>query len=124
MVNWINPVLDGEFFTLTYPNLKKLFSDFKLLGESQFRQQSIQNELSAEYSALGLIGKNRWRQFSDRIEQYRNDRGVLPISFEVIYGHAWKSDEAKTDKSFSKDEAGNVRIPVSAIRAPAKNPTL
>jgi malonyl-CoA O-methyltransferase len=104
-----NPVLDGELFTLTYFDVKKLFFDFKMLGESQMVKTGFTE-------SRGLIGKNRWKQFINRLESYRNAEGLLPMTFEVIYGHAWKSENANAASSFHKDESGSVHIPLSAIR--------
>ena len=34
-------------------------------------------------------GRERWAQMTRTYERFRRD-GVLPATFEVVYGHAWK----------------------------------
>ncbi len=38
----------------------------------------------------GLSGRGRWTRMVERYETLRRD-GALPATFEVIYGHAWKT---------------------------------
>jgi malonyl-CoA O-methyltransferase len=37
-----------------------------------------------------MMGKQRWKALEARYETWRND-GRLPASYEVLYGHAWRS---------------------------------
>ena len=37
----------------------------------------------------GLPGRNRWRRMTEAYEGFRRD-GVLPATWEIVYGHAWK----------------------------------
>jgi malonyl-CoA O-methyltransferase len=37
-----------------------------------------------------LYGRERWRRVAAGYEAARRD-GALPASYEVIYGHAWKT---------------------------------
>jgi malonyl-CoA O-methyltransferase len=43
----------------------------------------------------GLSGRGRWRDVIERYEQERRN-GVLPATYEVIYGHAWKVAPKRT----------------------------
>jgi malonyl-CoA O-methyltransferase len=70
--------LDVERITLTYRDLEGLMRDLKRLGAA---------------SALmgrrrGLTGKGRLAEVRGRYERHRRD-GVLPATYEVVYGHAW-----------------------------------
>jgi malonyl-CoA O-methyltransferase len=38
----------------------------------------------------GLPGRARWRRVTEAYERFRRD-GVLPATWEVVYGHAWKT---------------------------------
>lgn len=75
---FIEPVMDVERITLTYPDLRALFDDLKALGA---RGVTARN-------ARGLIGKERFARFRDAYEAMRRD-GRLPATCEVVYGHAW-----------------------------------
>ena len=74
-----DPVMDMETITLTYRKLGDLVADLRATGSTNARGDRMR----------GLTGKNRWRAMSDAYEALRRD-GVLPATFEIIYGHAWK----------------------------------
>jgi malonyl-CoA O-methyltransferase len=73
------PVMDMEKLTLTYDSVDKLFADVRALGGNPLltRRQ-------------GLLGKNAYRQLRAELEKTRNQDGRIPLTFEVIYGHAFK----------------------------------
>jgi len=72
------PVMDAERFTLTYPDIYKLMRELKAIGAHNVTQQR----------AKGLTGKRAFKGVEQAYEQFRRE-GVLPVSYEVIYGHAW-----------------------------------
>ena len=74
-----DPVMDMETITLTYRKLDDLIADLRATGSTNARGDR----------ARGLTGKNRWRAMSEAYEALRSD-GVLPATFEIVYGHAWK----------------------------------
>jgi malonyl-CoA O-methyltransferase len=43
----------------------------------------------------GLGGRRHWERVVEAYESHRRD-GVLPATYEVIYGHAWKVPPKKT----------------------------
>jgi len=43
----------------------------------------------------GLAGRARWREVIARYERHRRD-GILPATYEVVYGHAWKVAPKRT----------------------------
>jgi malonyl-CoA O-methyltransferase len=73
------PVMDMEKLTLTYESVEKLFADVRALGGNPLltRRQ-------------GLIGKRAYQALCDQLEAMRNADGRIPLTFEVIYGHAFK----------------------------------
>lgn len=73
------PVVDVERLTLTYPTLDKLMADLKALGATNVTAGR----------PLGLSGKTRWQAMRTRYEQLRRSDGLLPVTCEIIYGHAW-----------------------------------
>jgi malonyl-CoA O-methyltransferase len=77
------PVLDVENFVLTYDDVLGVMRDLKAIGAHN----------AAQGRRRGLVGKGFLQQLTDRYEKFRNN-GKLPATFEVVYGHAWKSPAA------------------------------
>jgi len=73
------PVMDVERLTLTYSKLDQLMRDLKSLGAANITAGRPR----------GLAGKARWQAMRGHYEQFRRADGLLPVSCEVIYGHAW-----------------------------------
>ena len=73
-----DPVMDVERYTLTYPDVHQLMRELKTLGAHN----------AAHERAQGLTGRNKLRSMINVYEQYRVN-GVLPASYEVVFGHAW-----------------------------------
>jgi malonyl-CoA O-methyltransferase len=77
-----DPVMDVEYFTLTYDTAFDLMRDLKALGAHNATQGRRQ----------GLAGKGAWKQMEAEYEKLRQD-GKLPATYEVIYGHAWAPNQ-------------------------------
>jgi malonyl-CoA O-methyltransferase len=75
------PVMDMEKIVMTYARVRDVLSDLKAIG--------AHNVTSGRHR--GLMGKKTWQLLEARYEQWRTD-GRLPASYEVLYGHAWRSD--------------------------------
>lgn len=75
-----DPVMDMEMITVTYPDVMEIMRDLKQIGAHNVNQER----------AKGLTGKQAIKKLSAAYELYRNNN-VLPVSHEVIYGHAWIS---------------------------------
>jgi malonyl-CoA O-methyltransferase len=80
-----NPVMDRENLTTLYPDLKTIARDLKWAGGSAAATNRLQ----------GLAGRARWDRFSASYEALRCAEG-LPVTLEVVYGHAWKPAPRKT----------------------------
>lgn len=74
-----DPVMEMEVITMEYATVEAVARDLKAIGAT--------NALAGR--ARGLSGRGWWRQVAERYEKHRRG-GVLPASWEVIYGHAWK----------------------------------
>jgi malonyl-CoA O-methyltransferase len=76
------PVMDMETLTLTYRSAQALFADLHLSGST--------NAMIGR--ARGLMGKSRRAALVAALEAQAKLRadGQIALSFEVIYGHAWK----------------------------------
>ncbi|MBT5230940.1 MAG: malonyl-ACP O-methyltransferase BioC [Methylococcales bacterium] len=77
-----DPVMDCEHITLTYQDIKTLLKELKGIGAHNVMHD--QNR--------GLTGKTAFKQMAQTYETFR-DQGVLPATYEVIYGHAWMPPE-------------------------------
>lgn len=73
------PVMDMEILTVTYPDVDKLLADLRALGG---------NPLSTRRQ--GLLGKSAWEAMRAALSQQAQPDGRLPLSFEIIYGHAFR----------------------------------
>ena len=73
------PVMDMETITVTYTETSRLLADVRALGG---------NPLSTR--RRGLTGKFGWQRLIDQLEQQRRADGTIPLTFEVIYGHAFR----------------------------------
>lgn len=72
------PVIDVDYFTLTYAEVGDLLRDLKALGAHN----------AAAGRVRGLTGKARYAHFVHAYERNRVD-GRLPATWEVVYGTAW-----------------------------------
>lgn len=79
-----DPVMDMEVVTLTYPDVDTLMSDLRQSGWNNASTLRPRN----------LSGRTGWANARKRLERAYMD-GRLPITFEIIQGHAWKSAPKK-----------------------------
>jgi malonyl-CoA O-methyltransferase len=75
------PVMDMEMITVTYADLEALAADLRASGAVN----------AAAGRRRGLTHPVLWRQVRAAYEQRRRE-GRLPVSFEVVYGSAWKPE--------------------------------
>lgn len=74
-----DPVMDVEYFTLTYDDVVSLMRDLKAIGANN----------ATEGRRRGLEGKSFLQRIAGNYERFRRE-GKLPATYEVVYGHAWK----------------------------------
>lgn len=74
------PVVEMENLVMTYNKVREVLADLKGIGAQSLR----------DGRRAGLMGKAAWRAMEAGYERFRKD-GLLPATYEVIYGHAWKS---------------------------------
>lgn len=79
-----DPVMDMEMATLNYDSLNALFADL--------RANAANN--AALTRPRGLCGRTGWEQSRAHYERLRRD-GSLPVTVEIIQGHAWKTGNAE-----------------------------
>jgi len=91
------PVLDVSRFTLTYPDVAALLRDLKATG----------SQGATAGRTRGLTGRGRRRALEASYEQFR-DEGVLPASYEIVFGQAWGAIPRSV-------RDGEFAVPVSGI---------
>lgn len=74
-----DPVMDSEYLTLTYSDITGAMRDLKAMGAHNINAGRPRT----------LTGKTRLQQLATAYEQFRRADGTLPVSYEVVYGHAW-----------------------------------
>jgi malonyl-CoA O-methyltransferase len=73
------PVMDMEYMTLTYDDVRGVLQDLRGIGAHNATQGRGQ----------GLMGKNAFALLLENYEKLRRE-GKLPATYEIVYGHAWK----------------------------------
>ncbi|MFZ5555165.1 MAG: malonyl-ACP O-methyltransferase BioC [Pseudomonadota bacterium] len=81
-----DPVMDMELITVTYPDFRQLLGEIRAIGAHNVTRGRRR----------GLMGKQAWHAARAHYEALRRD-GVLPATFEVVYGHAWKAAPRRAD---------------------------
>ncbi len=77
------PVMDMEHITLTYRDSMSLMRDLKELGAHNVNPGR----------SGGLTGPRKLKAVMQAYERFRQTDGLLPATYEVVYGHAWRGDE-------------------------------
>ncbi|MCW8399737.1 malonyl-ACP O-methyltransferase BioC [Legionella sp. PATHC038] len=102
--HFLEPVMDMELLSVHYETLPKLLQALKAQGVKNINPQRNQ----------GLTGKTAWRRFEQNYATLQTDRGKYPLTYEVVYGHAWKGEQRKTELGIE------TMIPISQIVRPKR----
>ena len=94
-----NPVTDMEKVVLQYASLRQLVMDLKRTGCNNARNDR----------ANALMTPRQWQHLEKR---YPSQQGVLPATFEFVYGHAWAGEHLPQ----RTNEAGDVAVSLSSLR--------
>lgn len=86
--HFLDPVVDMEVLTAHYQTLPQLLHALK--------SQGVRNVNAARNS--GLTGKQAWRGFEQAVSTFRTKQGKFPLTYEVVYGHAWKGEQRRLEK--------------------------
>lgn len=79
------PVVDMERLTLTYSTLANLWRDVRALGGNAMLDR-----------APGLHGRRHSERIAAAFEPLRDAAGRFPLTFELIFAHAWKGEPRTT----------------------------
>ena len=83
------PVMDMDLLTLTYNDAMSVMKDLKAIGANTIlRNQQKDME-------QGLVTPGKLKRVVAHYEQFRKD-DIIPASYEVVYGHAWKTKQRVT----------------------------
>ena len=87
-LKFIDPVIEMEVITAHFSSLKKLLSSLK--------SQGVRNINLARNP--GLTGKKNWVDFEQAMNTLSLENGEIPLTYEVIYGLAWKGATRTVEK--------------------------
>ncbi len=82
------PVMDQEVLTITYKLPESLFADVTRWGAYPFDRTL---ESARAVRPIDARDRDLRAAVFDKLEALRRDDGTIPLTFEVIYGHAWKA---------------------------------
>lgn len=99
---FLDPVVDQEPLIAHYASLPELLTSLKKQGVRNISQSR----------QVGLTGKKAYGDFSQAYELLRTPEGRYPLTYEVVYGHAWKGVQRRTE------QGTEAFIPISQIRRP------
>lgn len=83
------PVMDMDLVTLTYKDVISVMRDLQAIGANT----TLKNQLKP--TGQGLVTPKKLKRVIDYYEQFRNN-SLIPASYEVVYGHAWKTKQRAT----------------------------
>lgn len=98
------PVMDTERLTVTYPDLDALLKELAASGSTNL----------AHGRPRGLTSKARLESLRQSVRP-ASEQAALPVSVEVVYGHAWA-----TELRPRRQSGGEVRIPVTSLTRPKR----
>ncbi len=102
------PVLDTDYFTLYYRNVKTIMRELQACGAHN----------ATVGRKRGLTGRGQFGQLQDAYEQFRDSERRLPVSCEIIYGQAWgQAPGTGVDAA-----TGEARVPVDRIGRRSRAP--
>ncbi|NOZ38148.1 MAG: malonyl-ACP O-methyltransferase BioC [Gammaproteobacteria bacterium] len=96
-----DPVVDMEMITITYNDVRSIMQDLKQIGAHNVTQGRTRS----------LTGKGRLQQLQQAYEAYRQ-QGRLPVTHEVIYGLAWRSNNMPG----KNNQPAEIYIPTDTIK--------
>jgi len=94
-VGLAEPVMDMDMITLTYQDAMSVMVDLKAIGANT----TLKNQ--ARLTEQGLVTPGKLKRVIKSYESYRSNN-LVPASYEVLYGHAWKTQQRKTKIQLSE----------------------
>ncbi len=94
------PVVDSHVLTVTYSDVGRMAQDLRGVGAADLSPGRRRT----------LTGPGRWQAMTTGLERQRSPEGKLPVTVEVIYGHAW------TAQPRVQGPADEVVVPLERLR--------
>jgi len=92
------PVMEAEIMTVTYDSVDEIMHDLKAIGANVTAESARDKQ-----KVRGLAAKSILHTVRHAYEQFRQD-GLLPATYEIIYGHAWKPELDTTKDSADRTQ--------------------
>jgi len=99
---YAEPVMEAEVMTVTYDTVDEIMYDLKAIGANVTAANA-----QGKRSRKGLTGKSVLQTVRQAYESFRQD-DVLPATYEIVYGHAWKP--VQSDKKLQTTDQQLVEI--------------
>lgn len=78
-VGFATPVMDMETITVTYTSTAKLLADVRAWGGNPLADRR-----------RGLLGRQGFARVTQALERGGGAGGTIPLTFEIVYGHAFR----------------------------------
>ncbi|MBP6917899.1 MAG: malonyl-ACP O-methyltransferase BioC [Legionellaceae bacterium] len=96
-----DPVVDMEVISAHYDSLKSMLGNIKSQGVKNIHEKR----------KSGLMGKDAWRKFEEFMALTQTLTHKYPLTYEVVYGHAWKSAHQRVH------HGGETTISIAELKA-------
>lgn len=97
---FVDPVMDMDHLQVNYSSVASLLKSLKKQGSRNVSQGR----------GSGLMGKNLLKKFQQNYEKLYQENDKYPLSYEVVYGQAWKGMQRKLG------HGEETVIPISSIK--------
>lgn len=84
-VGFSTPVMDMEVITVTYASAEKLLDDVRAWGGNPLMTRRT-----------SMMGRRSWTRVCQALDAMRRPDGLIALTFELIYGHAFRPESRVT----------------------------
>lgn len=102
-----DPVVDMEMILAHYSSLSKLLHSLKAQGVKNIHEKRN----------TGLTGKDSWRKFEQYMLLTKTETHKYPLTYEVVYGHAWKLEHQPVQQNASAISLAELKASLPSQRA-------
>lgn len=100
--HFTDPVMDMDYLKLTYKSLENLLNELKSTGSCNL----------SENKPISLTGKHAIKKLEKAYQPFLTQSQCYPLTFEIVYGHAWKISTTKKQVS----QYDEIKIPISQLK--------
>lgn len=102
-----DPVVDMEMLLAHFSSLSKLLQSLKAQGVKNIHEKR----------KTGLTGKESWRKFEQYMLLTKTATHKYPLTYEVVYGHAWKPEQGMMQQNQSTISLADLKASLPSQRA-------